>query len=164
VALLRKRTCKLQVFATLYVWRDSCMCFLHLRSSNLSHKKHFNVCPYVWCDSFVCVTWLIHMCDMTHSCDLYIWGAANCRVRSASMYVHTCDVTRSYMWWLIHTCDMTHSRVVYIYGAASCRVRSASLYVHACDVTRPFVWRDSFTRVTWLIHTFFMSTERQVVA
>jgi len=25
---------------------------------------------YVWHDSFICVTWLIHMCDMTHS---YVW-------------------------------------------------------------------------------------------
>jgi len=25
---------------------------------------------YVWRDSFICVTWLIHMCDMTHS---YVW-------------------------------------------------------------------------------------------
>ena len=26
--------------------------------------------PYVWHDSFLCVTWLILMCDMTHS---YVW-------------------------------------------------------------------------------------------
>ena len=38
---------------------------------------------YVWHDSFICVTWLIHMCDMTHSC----------------------------VPWLIHMCDMTHSCV-----------------------------------------------------
>jgi len=25
---------------------------------------------HVWHDSFICVTWLIHMCDMTHS---YVW-------------------------------------------------------------------------------------------
>jgi len=25
---------------------------------------------YVWHDSFICVTWLIHMCDVTHS---YVW-------------------------------------------------------------------------------------------
>jgi len=49
---------------------------------NASHELS-NVCPYecvaydrwcpyiiMWHDSFICVTWLIHMCDMTHS---YVW-------------------------------------------------------------------------------------------
>ena len=40
---------------------------------------------YVWHDSFICVTWLIHLCDMTHS---YVWhGSFIC------------------VAWLIHTCD-----------------------------------------------------------
>jgi len=44
---------------------------------------------YVWHDSFICVTWLIHMCDMTHS---YVWHDSFICVT-----------------WLIHMCDMTHS-------------------------------------------------------
>jgi len=45
---------------------------------------------YVWHDSFICVTWLIHTCDMTHSC---VWHDS-----------FIC-VTR-----LSHICDMTHLR------------------------------------------------------
>ena len=44
---------------------------------------------YVWHDSFICVTWLIHMCDMTHSC---VWYDS-----------FICEI------WLIHMCDMSHS-------------------------------------------------------
>ena len=40
---------------------------------------------HVWHDSFTCVTWLIHMCDMTHP---YVWHDSFIR-----------------LIWLIHTCD-----------------------------------------------------------
>jgi len=43
---------------------------------------------HVWHDSFICVTCLIHTCDMTHS---YAWHDSFIRLT-----------------WLIHTCDMTH--------------------------------------------------------
>jgi len=57
------------------------------------------------CDSFMCVTCLIHVCDMTHSC--------------ATWLLHMCDMVHSYVWhgsfvrvtWLIRTCDMAHSHV-----------------------------------------------------
>jgi len=45
-----------------------------------SHARH---------DSFICVTWLIHICDMTHS---HVWHDS-----------FTC------VTWLIHMCDMSHS-------------------------------------------------------
>jgi len=66
--------------------------------------------PYVtwlilmWHDTFVCVTWLIHMCDMTHS---YGWrGSFIC----VPWRIHTRDMTHSYVChdafirvtWLIH--------------------------------------------------------------
>ena len=49
----------------------------------------------VWLDSFICVTWLIHMYDMTHS---YV-------KQSELLFVFMC------VPWLIHMCDMTHSYV-----------------------------------------------------
>jgi len=59
------------------------------------------------------VTWLIHMCDMTHS---YVWHDSFICV---TWLIHMCDKTHSYVWhdsficvtWLIHMCDMTHSYV-----------------------------------------------------
>jgi len=59
---------------------------------------------FVWHDLFICVTWLIHMCDMTHS---YVWHD-----------LFTCDMTHAFEWhdstcdiwvtWLIHTRHMSY--------------------------------------------------------
>ena len=67
----------------------------------------------MWHDSFICVTWLIHMCDITHS---YVWHDSFICV---TWLIHMCDITHAYVWhdsficvtWLIHMCDMTHSYV-----------------------------------------------------
>jgi len=67
----------------------------------------------VWHDSFICVTCLTLICDMTHS---YVWHDSLIRV---TWLIHMCDMTHSYVWhdsficvtWLIHMCDMTHSYV-----------------------------------------------------
>jgi len=77
---------------------------------------------YVWHDSLICVTWLTHMCDMTHS--------------------YLCDMTRSYTWRdsymtlkhknsrnnsftrvtrLNHVRDMTHSCVWHVTRLFACR-------------------------------------------
>jgi len=60
---------------------------------------------YVWHDSFMCVTWRIHMCNMTHS---YVWHDSFICV---TWLIHTSDMTHSYVWrdsftrvtWLIGT-------------------------------------------------------------
>jgi len=67
----------------------------------------------VWHDSFICVTSLIHMCDMTHS---YVWHDSFIRV---TWLIYMCDTTHSYVWndsficvtRLIYICDTTHSYV-----------------------------------------------------
>ena len=46
----------------------------------------------VWCDSFICVTWLIHLCDVTHS---FVWRDS---FICATWLVHMCDMTNSYVW------------------------------------------------------------------
>ena len=57
------------------------------------------------------VTWLIHMCDMTHS------HMQHDSLLCATWLIHMCDMTHSYVWhdsftsstWLIHLCDMTRA-------------------------------------------------------
>ena len=108
---------------------------------------------YVWRDSFLCATWLIHMCDMTHS---YVWRDS---VLCATWRIHMCDMTHSYVRhdpflcvpWLIPMCAMTHSfawRDSFI-----CVIWR----IHICDMTHSYVWHDSFTCVIWLIHVWDMT-------
>ena len=59
--------------------------------------SHALIC-HMWDDSCICVTWLIHMCDMTH-------------VRIVISLVWYVSISQSYVWWLMHICDMTHSHV-----------------------------------------------------
>ena len=47
---------------------------------------------YVWHDSFICVTWLIHMCDKTRS---YVWHDSFVCV---TWLIRMCDMTHSYVW------------------------------------------------------------------
>jgi len=68
---------------------------------------------HVWHDSFIWATWLIHVCDMTHS-----YGQHD-QFICVTWLIHIGNMTNSHVWhdsfiwatWLIHTCDMTHSYV-----------------------------------------------------
>jgi len=105
----------------------------------------------VWHDSFMCVTWLIHVCDMTHAmCDMTHSCAWHDSVKCVTWLSHVCDMTHSYVWhdsficvtWLIHVCDMTHS-----YSWHDSFICVTWLF-HVCDMTHSCVWHDSFICVT----------------
>jgi len=75
------------------------------------HLCHDAITLKVTRDSFICVvwlihvwyvSWLIHMCCMSHSYVLFV------------QLIHMCCLTHSYVLfvWLIHMCCMTHSCVV----------------------------------------------------
>ena len=106
---------------------------------------------YVWHDSFIRVTWLIHMCDIADSLhDSFI---------CVTWLIHMCDMTHSYVWhdsficvtWLIRMCDMTHSCVWH--DSFIC----LTCIMHMCDLTSSYLWHASFIRVTWILHTCDMT-------
>jgi len=98
-------------------------------------------------DSFICVTWLIHMCDMTHS---YVWHDSS---NGCSWLYENGSFTC--VTWLIHMCDMTHPMdVVRCMGMTHSYVWHDSFVcvtwlIHMCDMTHSYVWHDSFICVTW---------------
>jgi len=131
----------------------------HTRWLIHTHIKYTGRCGYV-SDTWkrkLCVTWLIHMCDMTHSyvtwvmnytwCVYHITDTWKCKL---SFIRVTCDVTHSVIrvTWLFHTCDMTPSHVTwvtnYIWNTHSF-VWSVTRFANS------FAWHDSFICVTWLI-------------
>ena len=98
--------------------------------------------PLFWLKRENMLTWLIHMCDRTHSqmwCESSTVVAKRIHVRE-DRYVWNGlfegHDSFTYVKWLVHTCEMTHSQ----------------------DMTHSHVWNDSFAGhdsfacVTWLIH------------
>ena len=61
------------------------------------HIYVYHICIYIY------ETWLVHMCDMTHS---YLRHDASI---CATWRIHMCDMTHSYVWHDAFICDMTHS-------------------------------------------------------
>jgi len=93
---------------------------------------------YVWYDSLICVTWLVHMCDMTRSYKTNDYNVYR------SMLWHElleCDMTCLYGKWLVRTWHDTFAQDIWLY----------SVYI-------PVLWHDSFicnmthSYVTWLVH------------
>ena len=117
---------------------------------------------YVWhdssihvLDSFICMiwliytydTWLVHMCDVTHSFLASTVSTALWRQQPCEDLWHDSFIC---VTWLIHVwCD---SFIPSSYG-----VNSSVTSNKAFDMTHSFVWHDWFICVTWLIHTCYMT-------
>ena len=94
--------------------------------------------------SFVCVTWLIHMCDMTHTCVwhdsfMYVTWLIHMFGKYFASHSFSSNET-SYMTRPFHICNMTYSCVWHI--------------SFICDMPHLNVWHDLFICVTWLIRFY----------
>jgi len=91
------------VLAVGSLWHDSFMCVAWL--IHVCDEIH----SWVWYDSFMCVTWLIHAWDTPHSCVRCIsFMCATC-LNSFSTCRVKCQVTNSCVASLILICCVTHS-------------------------------------------------------
>jgi len=107
----------------LVTWRHLLVCH-----STLCDMACLYVAPRVWCDSLMCVTWLIHTCDLT---------AFIC----VTWLVYMCDM----FWWLVEIfemamCDMT------AFVCVTRLVKHPYESIHMCDTTR---LEKAFVCVTW---------------
>jgi len=84
------------------------------------------------------VTWLTHVCDMTHS---RVWHDS---LTCVTWLTHVCDMTHSHVWhdsltcvtWLTHMCDMTHSHVWHDSPEAIPTCWDVCVYVCVCACER----------------------------
>jgi len=137
-------------------WHDS---FIYMQVSiNLSFPRSvhwiilfgFSLSFYdlkIWY-TYIRVTWLIYMCDMTH---LYV-RHDSLYVRHESLIYYMCDMNHWYTYiqvtWLIYMCDMTHLYVRH--DSSIC----ATWLIYMCDMTHLYVRHDSSICATWIIHIY----------
>jgi len=102
------------------------------------------------CLIHIYVSWLIHMCDVTHSyvyLDSFIYS---------TWFIHVWHDSPMHGLWLIYMCVLTN----FLYGRRDSRIGHSAEVVLVCAVTHSYmwalthsrVWRDSFVCVPWLIH------------
>ena len=144
-----------------------------LISVNMTHSNVLNVAfacdmtsSYVWHDSFIRVTWLIHVCYMTHSYvwhDSFIWHASFICV---TWLIHKCDKPHSYLWhesiihmtWLNRMCpvDSTCNTVCYILLTCNrvCWRATAARPYESCKLFKGRPRRNAFSK---LVHRQYIS-------
>jgi len=131
----------------------------HLQKCDVTHAALLRCGPFAlasacvsdttWHDSFVRVTWLIHMCDTTH---LYLWHA----------------MTLSYVWhdsstlvtWLVHMCAMHSCLWNDAFIRVTWRINMCEMWHAVCNDALSRRWQacvcvchDSLIHIIWLIYT-----------
>jgi len=106
------------------------------------------------------VTWLIHMCDMTHS---YVWHDS-----------FICVTWLIHMKWRVRVCGHVRMRFMILPRVCMCMWDMTQSHAghdsfewvtslsHMRDMTHSYVRHDAFPRVTWLVcMTRFSAQERR---
>jgi len=130
---------KINVSWLIHMWHDSHMsesCHFEINTESQDHvtyewESQESQDQRLMTHSYV--TWLIHVCAMTHSC---MWHD-----------VSTWDMTHSYVTWLIHiSCVMrnTHSSTAGLVRAPTINTQTKS-----CACEEVLERRDSFTSPVW---------------
>ena len=106
---------------------------------------------YLWHGPFICVTWLIHLCDVNRS---YAWHDSFVCVTWLINHSYACHDSFICVTWLFHMCAMTHS---YVWHGSFIRVTKSLSQTHAdstCDLEslNSCVWHAAVICVTCLIH------------
>jgi len=126
------------------VWHDSCRCVAWLmQMCGMTHAdvRHASDAPATHVRATEPMPCPIHMCEMS---PLYVWHDSFIWV---TWFMHMCDTTRC-VARNIRTCDMTDSYVRHDSGAPATRQQSPRL-MHICNMTHSYVWHNSFICVTW---------------
>ena len=143
-----------------HIWLSHVSVTDTINMHNLSHCDSFICATRLWSrwlmwvmlhiwisheDSFVSATWLIYMCDITHTSSLNIWMSRRDSIICATWRIYMCNITHAYVrhdsficvTWLVHV---------------PAKFKSMQRTDILGDTTHSYVWHDAFICVTWLIH------------
>jgi len=113
-------------------------------------KEH----TYVWCDSFICLTWLCSMCDVTLSFSgLTVALCASYELDSLKLEVSFAEYSLFCRALLQKRPIILRSLLIIAFSGLTV----ALCVLQICDMTHPYGWRDSFICVTRLIHVCNMT-------
>jgi len=107
---------------------------------------HLHVCL----DSDLCVISIINMCDLTWTLS-YVWHDSFIRV---TWLIHMCGLTQTYVWHDSLKCVIWLDSFICVTWLVQCveRQQYHRHVIHTCDMTLSYVWVDSFIRVAWLTY------------
>ena len=90
-------------------------------------------------DSFICVTWFIHVCDMTHNSYLCV-----------TWLIHVCDMTHTCVWHELTVTFITHTHCIAdIWEISQMSAIVSSVYVsHIADI---YSWHYRCVSYVWEI-------------
>jgi len=110
---------------------------------------------YVWRDSYICVTWLIHMWDVTHTYvgrDSYIFEMCLYPWESAAQsHIFICDI-----FLCIYNCFFFPHRCINVHYISHIYMSLYITYLYVRHVTDAFACHDTILRETWLFHMWDM--------
>ena len=150
-------TCDMTHF---YVWHDSFLCVTWLMNMNAgAYRRHMVLTKahsYMCHDSYV--TWLISICDMTHSyeyrCVPTAHGTIEWRRLIASPKLQIILHKRAIKYRALLR-KMTYKDKGSYESSPPCNKDlfiCVPWLIYTCDMTHSYMRRDSFLCVTWLIH------------
>jgi len=136
-----------------YVGHDSFICVTWLiHMCDMTHS-------YVRLDAFMCVTWLIHMCDMTHLC---MCDMARCICVTCLIHVwRDSSIVLIYVWHdslpcLMHTWHDSPQSDAFMYDMTHTHVTCHILLIHICDMLHPYVIYMTLSHV-WMSHMWHVT-------
>ena len=126
----------------------------------------------VWHDSFICVTCLMHMCDVTHTyvghnvypCITWRYIRVACLIHLCDMTLHLCDLTHTHGGYDIFTCVTRFIRIYAVFSAQRRNTTGETRLDSMRDRTASWhdwlIWQDWCIRGTWRIHMCGMIRSR----
>jgi len=134
--------CDIWFICVAYEW-VSCISVHHTR--DMTHA-------YVWHGARICVTWLLHMCDISH-----MYHMLTLQNRHICGLIHVCGMANSCMWLFFYRA-LLQRRPIILRSLLIVAIQYHSKQTHSC------VCHGCCIYLTWLIHTCHTTLLQNIVS